>query len=153
MAHIKTESRYGFFQKIYKMKDFEIKSIQKDTELIDFMRNHFKVSYAKSFIDYSELPLNIWSSILPISIRTLQRELGQSKKTFDKKISEPMIEVGELYSLGLQAFEEDKDRFNEWLYTKNNYFDGRKPIEIMDTHKGRELIKSELMRIEYSEFS
>jgi len=135
------------------MPESEIRNIHNDTELIDFIRKGFKAVYAKNFIDFSKLSLQTWASILPISKRTLQRELEKEKSIVDIKVSEPLIEIGELYSLGLEAFDDNKDRLNEWLKSENAYFNGRTPLEIMDTHKGRDLVKSELIRIEYSEFS
>jgi hypothetical protein len=138
---------------MYKLSEKDVSSIHNDSELIDFIKNKFKASYAKNFIQYSELSLNIWSSILPVSKRTLQRELDKKTNNFDVKIAEPLVEIGEIYSIGLQAFDNNKHRLNSWLQNSNPYFNGKKPIDIMDTHKGRDLIKSELIRIEYSEFS
>ncbi|MDH5718920.1 MAG: MbcA/ParS/Xre antitoxin family protein [Spirochaetia bacterium] len=153
MAQTLAQPNYLFLHDMYKMPENEVRNIHNEAELIDFIRKRFKASYAKNFIAYSELSLSTWSSILPVSKRTLQRELEKSKYNFDIKISEPLIEIGEIYSLGLQAFDDDKKRLNEWLKAENAYFNGHKPIDIMDTHKGRDLIKSELLRIEYSEFS
>lgn len=71
----------------------------------------------------------------------------------DVPVSEVFIEIGEVYKMGLISFDGNKDRFIEWLNTKNPYFSNEKPLEIMDTHKGRNLVIDELIRIEYSEFS
>jgi len=153
MAPTIATSDYEFLHSMYKMPEGEVKNIHNESELIDFIKSKFKASYAKNFINYSELSLNTWSSILPISKRTLQRELDKRKFNFDIKIAEPLIEIGEIYSIGLLAFDDNKHRLNDWLKTINPYFNGKMPIDIMDTHKGRDLIKSELIRIEYSEFS
>ncbi|MES0489820.1 MAG: antitoxin Xre/MbcA/ParS toxin-binding domain-containing protein [Leptospirales bacterium] len=153
MAHKITTMNYAFLHSMYKLPEKEVNNIHNDSELIDFIKNKFKGTYAKNFIQYSELSLNTWSSILPVSKRTLQRELDKSKYNFNVNLAEPLVEIGEIYSIGLQAFDESKHRLNDWLQTQNPYFNNKKPVDIMDTHKGRDLVKSELLRIEYSEFS
>lgn len=145
--------QYDFLHNMYKMPVSMVKNIHNENELIDTIRNNFTVSHAKNFISYSKLSINTWSKILPISMRTLQRSLDNKKKALDITVSETFIEIGEIYNIGLSAFNNDKDRLNDWFFTGNAYFNHKKPIDIMDTHKGRDLIKSELTRIEYSEFS
>ncbi len=52
------------------MPEYIVKKIHNENELIDMIRNNFTSGYAKNFIDYSQLPLNILSKVLPISLRT-----------------------------------------------------------------------------------
>ncbi len=153
MAHKMIGTNYTFLHSLYKFPEKEVNNIHNEPELIDFIKHKFTNTYAKNFILYSELSLSTWSSILPVSKRTLQRDLEKRKYNFDVNLAEPFIEIGEIYSIGLQAFDMDKHRLNEWLQTPNSYFDDKKPIDIMDTHRGRDLVKAELYRIEYSEFS
>jgi uncharacterized protein (DUF2384 family) len=138
---------------MYEMPDRETNEIHNESELVDLIKSGFKASYARHFMRYTGLPLDIWAKILPVSKRTLQRELNREKHFFEASLAEPFIEVGEIYAIGMQAFDNNKDRLNEWLMTQNPYFEGKTPIEIMNTHKGRDLIKLELTRIEHSEFS
>lgn len=146
---------YEFLHTMYKMPKSVVDNIHNENELINTIRNKFYAEYAKNFIAFSHLSLNIWSKLLPVSLSTLQRELKCTleKHILDLSISESLVEVGEIYDIGLLAFDKDKDRLNEWLNTKNKYFNSKKPLEIMDNHKGRELVKNELIRIEYSEFA
>lgn len=144
---------YDFLHYMYKLPPKVVSSIHNDNELIEVIRNKFTADNARNFINFSELSLNEWSTILPISKRTLQRELEKKHKILEFKVTETFVEIGEIYSIGLEAFDENKERFNNWLNTENAYFNHKKPIEIMDSHKGRDLIKAELNRIEYSEFS
>lgn len=138
---------------MYKMPVPIVKKIHNDNELLEIMKNEFLAKYAKNFVYYSELSLKQWAKILPISLRTLQRDLQNENKKFDLAVSESFIEIGEIFDLGLKAFDNEKERLNEWLNTENIYFNNKRPLDIMDTHKGRELVKDELMSIEYGEFS
>ncbi len=153
MNHDAMMFNYAYLHEMYKIPESMIKKIHNDIELIEVIRKYFISSYAESFINFSELPLKTLSGLLPISLSTLQRELKSKKKKLEIPVSEAFIEIGEVYKMGLIAFDGDKDRFNEWLNTKNPYFNNERPLYIMDTHKGRDLVKDELIRIEYSEFS
>ena len=144
---------YEFLHNMYKMPETIVAKIHNENELIETIRDNFIAKYAKNFISFSKLSLNVWSKLLPVSKRTLQRELENKSNKLELPISEILIEVGEIYEIGLLAFDNDKDRLNEWLRTENPYFNNKKPLDIMDTHKGRDLVKCELIRIEYSEFS
>lgn len=144
---------YAFLETMFKFPTNLVKKIHNDNELIDIISNKFTVNYAKNFISYSELPLKEFSHILPISIRTLQRDLEKKSKILNFEVTEAFIEVGEIYDIGLKAFDDNKERLNNWLSTANPYFNNKKPMDIMYSHKGRDLIKAELNRIEYSEFS
>ncbi|OHD65291.1 MAG: hypothetical protein A2176_15255 [Spirochaetes bacterium RBG_13_51_14] len=144
---------YDFLQHMYKLPPRVVNKIHNDNELIDVIRNKFTANNAKNFITFTELSLRYWSTILPISIRTLQRDLENKHKILEFKVIEIFVEVGEIYSIGLQAFDDNKERLNTWLITENAYFNNKRPIDIMYSHKGRDMIKAELNRIEYSEFS
>lgn len=143
---------YAFLKMVCRLSEKETAGLHNDSDLVDFMKNKFKTSYAKNLIEFSGLSLNDWSSILPVSKRTLQREL-ETNHIFDAKLAEPMVAMSEIYAIGLQAFDDDKERLIEWLHEKNPYFNGKTPVEILDTHKGRELVRLELIRIEYGGFA
>jgi hypothetical protein len=145
--------KYDFLQNMYKFPETVVKKIHNDNELLDIISNKFTSANAKSFVDFTELSLNDWSSILPVSKRTLQRDFDDKKKVLDLNVTEAFVEVGEIYSIGLRAFDRNKERLKSWLFTVNPYFKNKKPIEIMNSHKGRDMVKAELNRIEYSEFS
>ena len=144
---------YEFLHDMYKIPAAIVAKIRNENELIETIHENFISKYAVNFISFSELSLNVWSKLLPISKRTLQRDLAEKKKKLAVQVSEAFIEVGEIYDIGLLAFDDDKDRLNEWLCTENIYFNNKKPLDIMDTHRGRDLVKRELIRIEHSEFS
>ncbi len=145
--------QYGYLQTMYKMPKSKVNKIHNDAELIEIICKAFTAKNAKNFISFSGLSLDEVSKMLPVSKRTLQRNLSNMKNKLDLLISEVFIELGEIYKIGLQAFDGDKKRFNKYLDTENPYFNNKKPMEIMNTHIGRELVKYELLRIEYSEFS
>ncbi|KQC14422.1 MAG: hypothetical protein APR63_05685 [Desulfuromonas sp. SDB] len=143
---------YDYLYEMYKIPKKKINQINNETELISVVFNDFNVQNAKNFISYSDLSLNEISQIVPVSLSTLQRTF-KNKKKLNSALSEVFIELGEIYKIGLQAFDGNKERLNEYLHTENPYFNHKRPLDIMNTHKGRDLVKDELLRIEYSGFS
>ena len=97
MAHLISDSmgtatKYSYLHTLYKMTEKQVEAIENDTELIHFLREGFKASFAKKFIDFTELSLDIWASILPISKRTLQRVLDNPKHILGINIAEDLAE-------------------------------------------------------------
>jgi len=145
--------RYEFLHNIYNLPKNKAEKIKNEADLIEFMKNQFISDFLKRTIDYSNLSLNLWSEILPLSKSTLQRVLKKHNEKIDLSVSEIIIGISEIYQRGLRSFNQDKERFTEWLKEENPYFNHKAPLEIIDSHRGQELIKAELHRIEYSEFS
>lgn len=149
----KPTTQYSYLRKMYKMPATKVNSIGNDTELIHLLKNDFTSNFAKNFIEYSTLSLDAWARLLPVSKRTLQRQLGRNNQKLDLEISEAMVEIGEIFQVGLRAFDDRKERLVQWLETENPYLSGKMPLELMDSHKGRDLVKDELLRIEYGAFA
>jgi hypothetical protein len=145
--------RYAYLEEMFKLSPALVSRIHDDNELIDVIGGKFTARNAKSFIAFSELSLNEFSGLLPRSKRTLQRILEKSGKPLEFELTEALVEIGEVYSIGLRAFDGSKERLNSWLNSENAYFRNKRPVDIMHSHKGRDLIKDELNRIEYGEFS
>jgi len=144
---------YEFLEQMFKLPTSVVSNIHNDNELIDIIEHGVTANNIKNFIEFSELSQNELSNILPISIRTLQRNLKKDNVHLNFDVAEAFVEIGEIYSIGLKAFDNNKERLNNWLLTVNLYFNNKRPIDIMHSYIGRDLIKAELNRIEYSEFS
>ncbi len=69
-------------------------------------------------------------------------------KSFDAGSSGKIIEITLLYNYGMEVFG-NKEKFNNWLETKNLALGGVKPKELLDNTFGINLLKDELTRIEY----
>ena len=88
-----------------------------------------------------------WASFLDISTKSLQR-YKQSSKHFKPSQSEKIIEMAEVTNVGLDVFG-DMDKFKLWLDTPNFSLGNMKPMELLRDSYGKELILSELTRINY----
>jgi len=75
----------------------------------------------------------------------------KAKPIFNKRTSEHLIKLAELISRGKEVFE-NEEKFKRWLNTPIGAFQGKKPIEYIDTITGIEMILDELGRIEHGIF-
>lgn len=88
-----------------------------------------------------------WAEFLNISTKSLQR-YKQSSRQFKPNQSEKIIEIAEVTTIGLDVFG-DITKFRLWLDTPNYSLGNLKPMELIKDSYGKELVISELTRINY----
>ncbi len=88
-----------------------------------------------------------WADFLDISTKSLHR-YKQTSKSFKSIQSEKIIEMAEVTNVGLDVFG-DMEKFKLWLQTPNFSLGSLKPIELLKDSYGKELVISELTRINY----
>lgn len=86
-----------------------------------------------------------WASILAVSDRTLQRWVNDSPR-IDGLTAERIFEIARLTVIALDVFTNGEDVAG-WLRAPHPDFDGEKPIALIRTHAGIEIVKSLLLRI------
>lgn len=94
--------------------------------------------------------MNEISRVLHVSERTLQRYNAEDRLSPD--ISERALMLANLYERGVEVFE-NADNFTDWLRTPLPAFSDQKPIQLLDTSFGFQLILDELGRIEHGVFA
>jgi len=88
-----------------------------------------------------------WSAFLDISAKSLQR-YKQSASSFKPSQSEKIIEIAEVTKKGVETFG-DVSRFKLWLETPNFALGNVKPLELLKDSYGKEMVISELVRIDH----
>lgn len=88
-----------------------------------------------------------WADFLDISTKSLHR-YKQTSKSFKSIHSEKIIEMAEVTNVGMDVFG-DMEKFKLWLETPNFSLGNLKPIELLKDSYGKELVISELTRINY----
>lgn len=88
-----------------------------------------------------------WADFLDISTKSLQR-YKQNARVFKPIQSEKIIEMAEVTQVGLDVFG-DMEKFKLWLETPNYALGNLKPVELLKDSYGKELVISELTRINY----
>ena len=131
--------------------------VKKDVTYSDFLSNKMLMIYIiREGVPYSLFTLiqdftpfddDIWADILNISTKSLHR-YKQSSKSFKSIQSEKIIEMAEVTNVGLDVFG-DMEKFKLWLETPNFSLGNLKPLELLKDSYGKELVISELTRINY----
>ncbi len=94
-------------------------------------------------------PLNtaLWSRILNMSERTIQR-YKREKKRFDSIHAEKLILIMLLFKKGSAVFG-NTENFLAWMNAAHIALGGIKPIDLLDNSFGINLVKDELLKIEH----
>ena len=89
------------------------------------------------------------TTMLPVS----ERQLLRYPKThvLRKDISSHLIQLVELYERGYEAF--GKEKFNTWMRSENRVLDDVRPIDLLDTTLGMQMIGDLIGRIEHGIYS
>lgn len=88
-----------------------------------------------------------WAYFLDISKKSLHR-YKQNSTIFKPIQSEKIIEMAEVTNVGLDVFGE-MEKFKLWLETPNFSLGNLKPMELLKDSYGKEMVISELTRINY----
>jgi putative toxin-antitoxin system antitoxin component (TIGR02293 family) len=97
--------------------------------------------------DYTPFSENDWATLLDLSTKSLQR-YKQSSKNFKPIQSEKIIEMAEVTNVGVDVFG-GMEKFKLWLDTPNFSLGNFKPIELLSDSYGKEMVISELIRINH----
>lgn len=88
--------------------------------------------------------------LLPISLRTLQRY--QNKQLLDKDLSDHLIQITKVFARAVEVFG-TQQQAALWLKSPIMALGNVRPIEMLDTSTGAELVTTILGRIEYGVYS
>ena len=89
-----------------------------------------------------------WADFLDISTKSLHRYKSSGDHYFKSIHSEKIIEMAEVTQVGLDVFG-NLDKLKLWLNTPNYALGKLKPIELLKDSYGKELVISELTRINH----
>jgi putative toxin-antitoxin system antitoxin component (TIGR02293 family) len=139
------------------LKELHIKA-NKATTYDEFLANKMLIiALIRSGIPYSLFNLiqlytpfteNDWANFLDISTKSLHRYKTASDFYFKPIHSEKIIEMSEVTKVGLDVFG-NMDKLKLWLNTPNYALGNLKPIELLKDSYGKELVISELIRINH----
>lgn len=119
--------------------------------VVDVIRQGIPTSLFMSIKDLTPFSDQEWSDFLDISLKSLQRYKKESDYVFRSIHSEKIIELMEVTVLGLEVFDSAAD-FASWLYTDSYALGNRRPMELLRDSYGKELVLSELQRIDQGVF-
>lgn len=119
--------------------------------VVDVIRQGIPTSLFMSIKDLTPFSDQEWSDFLDISLKSLQRYKKESDYVFRSIHSEKIIELMEVTVVGLEVFDSAED-FGAWLNATSHALGDRRPIELLRDSYGKELVLSELQRIDQGIF-
>lgn len=123
--------------------DFELEN---RFDLIKLSRKGLSLKNLFSILEYTSLTVKDLAKIIPLSERQLQRYSKDQILRTD--ISVQLLQILELYSRGYEVFG-SREKFRKWMEHSNIALSSIKPIELLDTSFGIQLILDEIGRIEH----
>ena len=87
------------------------------------------------------------AELIGVSVRTFQRQKQTANITF--AASENVLKLAELYEIGITTFDNNVESFVSWLNARIPALNNDRPIELLSSNLGIDLVKEELLRIEY----
>jgi putative toxin-antitoxin system antitoxin component (TIGR02293 family) len=124
--------------------------VRSDMDLVNLSKRGVPGSVLSHLAVALGVTRNRMADFLPTTARTLQRYKG--RKYLTPYVSERVLELAELAAYGLEVFD-DQEQFLGWLNEPTKGLGGRAPKELLDTSFGVEMVRKELIRIEYGVFS
>ncbi|MBN1311069.1 MAG: DUF2384 domain-containing protein [Anaerolineae bacterium] len=125
-------------------------SIHTEMDLYELGKGGIPKKALLDLADQTKMSLRTLSSILQISERTLQRK--KDSDLLNESVSEHVIQIAQIFSRGNEVFDSVED-FQTWIDTANKALGNRKPMELLSSRYGAQMILDELGRIEYGVFS
>lgn len=153
----KLDKKVASFFKEPRIKKFHFE-IKKNVSYDDFLTDKMLIIFAiRAGIPYSLFDLiqhytpfsdNDWADFLNMSTKSLHRYKTSDEHYFKSIHSEKIIEMAEVTKVGLDVFG-NMEKLKLWLNTPNYALGKLKPIELLKDSYGKELVISELTRINH----
>ncbi len=93
------------------------------------------------------LPQKETAQLMGVSVRTFQRQRKTANIT--SAASENVVNLAELFDVGLTTFDNDQQSLLNWLNASIPALNNEKPITMLSSNLGIDLVKDELLRIEH----
>lgn len=137
-------------QNIAKEPAVAYKLTQTPLDLVSLTRRGLRKQALTNLGDLLSLTTTELASLLPVTKRTIQRK--KPGDFLSTAASEQIILISELTDKGIETFGNIKP-FKKWLKTENTALNGHKPLSLLDTAIGIQLVDDVLMRLSHGVYS
>lgn len=120
--------------------------IKNEMDLYEIARNGLPKKALVHLMKRLGFTVKFMASMINITERTIQRK--SDIELLDKITSEQVLQIADIYSRGTQVFG-SADDFSTWVNIENKALSNKKPIELLSSRYGAQMILDELGRIEY----
>lgn len=141
------KNKYDISEEVINLSDFFSDRLL----IVLAIKEGLPFSVFNSIQKVSPFSMGEWSDFLDLSTRSLDRYRKANKK-FKSVYSEKILEMVEVTKLGLEVFD-NPGQFKLWLETPNFALGKHKPIDLLNDSYGKELVISEIVRIDEGIFA
>jgi putative toxin-antitoxin system antitoxin component (TIGR02293 family) len=127
------------------------KSIRKAADLAQLVRDGLPANSVIVLAERLHLGRSVLSRKLGIPQRTLTRRLSQ-RSLLTSAESDRTVRMARLYANAVETIG-DEEKAIEWLRTPNRALGGEKPLDLLDTDLGAQMVEDILGRIAYGVYS
>ncbi len=121
-----------------------------DTDVISLIQSkNIDREYLRLIKQLAPISDNMISNWLNINVKTL-RNYRKNEIALKDNIKEQLILLVSLFKHGNEVFH-SKEAFLEWLNEENFYFDGKAPINFLNTVSGIRFVDDRLTGMEYGD--
>ena len=117
-----------------------------EINLVERARRGISKKTLDKIAQLSGISLRELSSLLPVSLRTIQRYSDED--LLDPAVSERALIITEVLARGLDVFQ-TSEKLLHWLHTPAVSLGNRTPLSLLDTSFGARLVTDVLGRIEH----
>ena len=119
-------------------------------EKMDLVEEGISKKALENLKNNAELDYDQLAEMLNVARATLINKKGNAK--FNHDVSDKILGLADIYSYGYEVFE-DRDRFNEWIFRKNQALGNQTPFDLLHNSFGREEVKNLIGRIDHGIYS
>ncbi len=123
---------------------------ENDLSLVERARKGISKKTLLNISETSGLSLKELSTLLPVSLRTIQRYKDDER--LEPNISEKALLIAEVLGRGIDVIS-SVEMLQHWLHTTSIALGNRTPISLLDTSFGARMVTDLLGRIEHGVYS
>ena len=131
-----------------KIEEGDVRSLDlaSDYSLVLHAHEGIGIQYFDQLLETTGVSKGLLASLVGVDPRTIDNYRKQQKK-FDTLEGEQLLKLARLFLFGEEVFESMED-FRRWLDVESVGLGNIKPIAMLNTSTGVDLVHDELMRIE-----
>ncbi len=124
-------------------------SLKTEMDLYEISRIGLPKKALLHLVSNLNVSIRSMSQLLNITERTIQRKSDQD--LLDVSTTEQILQIAEVFSRGNDVFG-STDNFQNWMNSENMSIGGRKPIELLPSRYGAQMVLDVIGRIEHGVF-
>jgi putative toxin-antitoxin system antitoxin component (TIGR02293 family) len=143
----------------YQVKSFHVLTVNESTltwgntmERVNIIRHGIPVSSIETISNKINRPVKKVLSLMGMPQTTYNKRKNE-EALLDTRNSELILLISELVDYGIMVFNQEPEKFQNWLKKSNISLGGQTPESFLDTITGIEEVKNCLMKIEYGNFA